>query len=874
MSRFLNLFRFRRDRLDRDLERELKYHIDRRVDDMMESGLSEVEARRLASLEFGGVSRIEEEVRDTWVWRWLDVLVSDVRYTIRGLLRSWRFALGTGAVLALAIGATVAMFSVVNTVLLEPLPYQGAERLMSVETFWTNTGRSSDGVSGPDFLDWQAQNNVFEAMAVSYSNKDDATVVSDRALFANTEYVSIGFFDVFGQAPAKGRLLRESDVPAGDANPVVAVVAHDWAGTHFGSATNAVGKTITVYGNPMKIVGVAAPGFRYPAATDIWAPERTGSEASSRTQHHYQAVGRLKPGVELASARAQMRTIGDNLARQHPENREKTVALTPLQERITGNAQVTLWALMGAVAIVWLIACANIANLLLARAAGRTREIALRTALGAGRGRVAVQLFTESCVLAGLSGLAGLLLAFLLVQAIVASSPADLPRIQDVQVDATVLLFALLLSLGSTLLFGLVPAFHASWLDLSDALKRGGSKDTAASGGTRLRSTLVVAEVALSVVLLAAAGLLARSLHALQNVDLGFSTERVLVAYTEYAVKDDISDIRARSRFYSDVLDRLRATPGVTAASGVAYLGMGREPRSPRDYFIEGRPEGQPGERPQAELHAITADYFKTLQIPLRVGRDFDGADTPDRPKVAVINEALALQAFPGASPLGQRIRANSRAPWMEIVGVVGETRWQDPSQKAPPVVFVPSTQDWGNSLSILARTSVDEGAIAATLRAILNGSNPSVPVRFETMETLFDSTLSLPRFRTRVIGLFALVSALLAAIGLFSVLGYLVEQRTREIAIRRAVGAQAADIMGLIAGRGLRLVGAGLVIGLVSALAAARLLQGLLYGIGPWDALSYFGALIVLSVAALLATTIPAIRAATIAPVTALRAE
>ena len=808
MPRFLNLFGSERNRLERDLGRELHYHVDRRVDDLVRNGLSETEARRQARLEFGGMARVEEEVRDTWIWRWLDTLVADVRYSIRGLVKSWGFALGTGAVLALGIGATVAIFSVVNTVLLQPLPYRDAERLVSVETLWTNTGRASQDVSGPDFLDWQARNDVFEKMAVSFGNTDDATVVSDRAVFANTQHVSVDFFAVFGQAVSAGRLLREQDLPEGDANPTVAVVAHHWAVTHFGNDDEALGKKITVYGNAMEIVGVATPGFRYPGDTDIWAPSRTGG--ADRNLHDYHAIGKLRPGVDLTRAQAQMRTIGDDLARQYPENREKTVTLVPLQERLTGSFHATLWALMSAVSVVWLITCANVANLLLARAAGRTREIALRTALGAGRGRVVRQLFTESCVLAGVAGLAGLVLAAVLVQAFVALSPATLPRIDDVRVDTTVVLFALGLSLASTVLFGLVPALHASRLDLSDALKQGGSKGTASSRGTRFRSALVVAEVALSVMLLVAAGLLVRSLLTLQRVDLGFTTDRVLVAYTEYAVKEDLADIRTRSRFYSEVLDRLRAVPGVSAASGVAYLGMGREPRAPRDYFVEGRPEG-PGERPQAELHAITADYFKTLEIPLRMGRDFDRADVPEQPRVAVINETLARAAFPGESPVGRRIRADNRSAWMEIVGVVGETRWQDPSRPAQPVIFVPSTQDWGNSLSILARTSVDEASLARRIRTLLNDANPTVPVRFETLKEMFDSALAYPRFRTQVIGLFAGVAVLLAALGLFIVLAYLVEQRTREIAVRRVVGAQAIDVVRLIVGQATRWVAVGL---------------------------------------------------------------
>ena len=441
------------------------------------------------------------------------------------------------------------------------------------------------------------------------------------------------------------------------------------------------------------------------------------------------------------------------------------------------------------------------------------------------------------------------------------------------RIDTTVLCFALGLSLVSTALFGLVPALHGSRLDLSDALKQGGSKATVSRASSRLRSVLVVTEVALSVILLAAAGLLVRSFQALQHVDLGFTTNHVLVAYTDYAV-NNTNEIRIRSTFYADLLDRLRAVPGVSAAAGIAFLPMGREPRSARDYFIQSRPEGQSGERPQAELYAITSDYFKTLEIPVRVGRDFDRTDTPERPPVAIINENLARTAFPGESPLGQQIRTNSRSPWMEIVGVVADTRWQDPSHPAPSVIFVASTQGAGKSLSILARTSLDEMSLASTLRTILHDANPTVPVRFETMEELFDFALAYPRFRTQVVGLFAGIAAFLAAVGIFSVLAYLVGQRTREIAVRRALGARATEVVRLVVGQGLRLVAIGLALGLAGALAVARLLTGLLYEISPWDVAAYLGTITVLVTAALLATLLPAIRAATIAPLIVLRQE
>jgi predicted permease len=893
VASLLNLLRRRRDRLERDLDRELRYHVDRRVEDLIGEGLTEPEARRQASLELGGVAQVQEAVRDAWISRWLDALARDARHAIRGLARSPGFALGAGAVLAVAIGASVAIFSVVSTVLLRPLPFPDAGRIVSIETLFTNTGQSSPMVSAPDFLDWQARNDVFETMAVFASGGDPAsriaastaTIVGSRAMFANARYVSADFFPVFGQTAFAGRLLTERDVPPPGASPTTAVAAYRWAVTHFGSAEAAIGETVLLYGRPVDVVGVAAPEFRNPGAADLWLPLNVQPPAQAplaairaqRSNYAYQAVGRLRPGVPFTRAGAEMRAIGDRLARQYPENRLKTVALVPLQERLTGGVRMTLWALMSAVGVLWLVACANIANLLLARAAGRTREIALRAALGAGRGRVVRQLLTESCVLAALAGLAGLLLAVVLVRGIVSFSPADLPRIDDVRIDSTVLLFASAVSLMSTALFGLVPALHGARLDLSGALKQGGAQATGSRASARLRSGLVVAEVALSVVLLATAGLLVRSFQALQRVDLGFTTERVLAAYTDYAVEDQ-KDIRTRIRFFADVLDRVRAMPGVEGAAGAAYLGMGWEPRERRDVFIESRPEGLHGERPQSEVYDVTEGYFATLDIPILAGRDFATTDTPESQPVAIINETLARTVFPGESPLGRRISVNRLSPerpGMEIVGVVGDVRWQEPSQPAPPVIFRSSSQGTGNSPSILVRTSADDAAsLVPMLRRILNEADPTVPVEFETMEAMFDSTLRYPRFRTQIIGLFAGLATVLAAVGIFSVLACLVGQRRRELAVRRALGARAADVVRLIAGHGLRLVTIGLVLGLAGALALSRLLTGLLYEIGPWDVGAYAGTMAVLGGAAVLATLLPAIRAATIAPVVVLQQD
>lgn len=800
------------------------------------------------------------------VW---DALTRELALSIRGLLKNWGFALGTTAVLALAIGANAAMFSIVNTILLQPLAYPDAERIVSVETFWSNSGRSSQDVSAPDFVDWQARNDVFESMAYLVGEKDVAIVVGDRAEFANDMYISPEFFSVFGQSPSAGRFLVEQDVAPDDASPTVVVVRHGWAEAHFGSAQAAVGQTITVYGSSMQIVGVAAPGFSYPDATDMWAPWRTTSTDRSAADFH--VVGKLKPGVDLASAQAQMRTVGDDLAGQHPENRLKSVALVPLQDRLTGNVHNMLWLLLGAVIVVLLIACVNVSSLLLARASGRVREMALRAALGAGRGHLLLQLLIESCVLGAFAATAGLLLAAGLQSALVAWLPTDLPRLDEVRIDAAVILFAYGLSMVAVLIFGLLPAIHASRLDVSQALKLGGGKGTTSAGSHGLRSAQVIVEVALSVVLLVAAGLLLRSYNELQQVDVGFATDRVMVAYTQYPTNSD-EDRRKRIAFYADVIERLQAQPGVAAAAGVSFLPMGRERRPAREYLVEGMPDALPGARPKTEFNAITPGYFNALEIPLHAGRDFSRSDTPDRPPVVIINETLARTAFPGESALGKRIRPGPNAPWMEIIGVVGDTRWQDPDLPAPAVLYAASMQGIGGSLSIIARTSLPEASLTGTLRSILRDAGPGVPARFESMQQMFAGAIAHPRFRSQLVGVFAGVAALLAGVGVFSVLAHLVGQRTKEIAVRRAVGARAVDVVGMVVGQGLKLVLIGLVLGVLGAIAVGQLLGGLLYGISPWDVGAYIGALSVLGVAALLATLIPAIRATTIAPVAALQ--
>ena len=574
---------------------------------------------------------------------------------MRSLTRSWGFTAAAGTLLALTIGANIAIFSVVNTVLLQPLAYPDAERLVSVETLWTNTGRASQDVSGPDFLDWQAENDVFEQLAAYFGGNENPVIVGDRAVFANSRVR-------FGRVLRCVRPERVRGTPADTARcPGGTGSGHGRrGGVSLGrdSLRQCSGRDrkddhgLRRHGGDRRRDDAGIPVSRFHGYLVAHAPDQP---RSNRSDHPYQSVGKLKREADLTRAQAQMRPLATR-SQGNIRSRFKTATVIPLQQRLTGSLEATLWVLMSAVGVVWLIGCANIANLLLARAAGRTREIALRAALGAGRVRVMRQLLTESCVLAGGAGLAGLLLASLLVQGVVALSPANVPA-STTRGSTRPSSCSRSGSRWCRQRSGLVPALHASRLDLSNALKQGGSKATASRAGARLRSVLVVAEVALSVILLATAGLLVRSFLALQQVDLGFTTDRVLVAYTNMrsgTTSPRTSGLEAGSMQMCSIV--CVHVPGVSAASGVAYLGMGREPRSPRDVYIQGRPEGRPGERPQARC-AITADYFKTLEIPLRAGRDFDRTDTPERPRVAIVNETLARTAFPGESPIGQRIQ-------------------------------------------------------------------------------------------------------------------------------------------------------------------------------------------------------------------------
>ena len=857
---------------DDDLREEIGDHLGLLQRRFEAQGLSPDEARRAAHGAFGGVEQLREQLHDQQSFPWLDALRQDVRYAIRTIVRTPVVSLAVIVTFALGIGANAAIFSLVNSVLLTPLPYSSADRIVVVEPFW-KTRPNSEGFrtsSAPDFYDWRAQNHLFEAMA--YHGGGEFRVIAEgEPTFGSVQLATPDFFRVFGVAPAAGRFWTEQENRAS-----VAVVSHDWAVAHFGEPGKAVGRHITTT-RSLEIVGVAPVGFKYPRATDIWFPAGVVPEAP-RGAHNYLAIGRLKPDARLEEARTEMRGIADRLEQEYPSsNRNKTVALTPLREKLTGSARTTLWLLLGTVAGVLLIACVNVANLQLVRAAARGREIAVRSAMGAGPGRVIRQVLTESLLLGGLGCLVGLVAGWLTLKAFVAIAPANIPRLNEVHIDQRVLLFTLGVTALCSLLFGLGPARRVACLDLSDALKQQPGKGVRGRVGSRARSLLVMAEVALSFALLVAAGLLLRSFVELSRVDLGFSTERILVATTSLPAPAPEQQ-RQATMFYRDLIDRVRQMPGVRQAAGVRTM-LFADGGSSSGYTIDGNPTPPLGSRPIAQIQVVTPGFFDTVNMRIRRGRDFSAGDEYGRPQVAIVNERLAHDAFGTGDAIGRTIRngmTRETENGMQIVGVVADARAESPDAAANPAIYLPYLQHPGpgSRLELVAHTSTAPETFGPPVREAARALNPEVPVRFSTMDDAFAKALAYPRFRAVLVAGFALLAVALALVGIYGVLSFLVSERTPEIGVRLTLGALRRDIFSHTIGASMRLVAGGLAAGLLATLAVVRVLQTVLYGVSPRDPLTIAAVAVLFVVTAFLASSIPALRATRVDPLVALRQD
>jgi putative ABC transport system permease protein len=795
----------------------------------------------------------------------------DLKFAFRSLRKNLGFTLLAVLVMALGIGANTAVFSVVNAVLLKPLAYRDPDRIVTLASLWKKSGGHGP-VSAPDFHDWHKQNTAFAAIAY-YENDSTAVMAGRAAEYAHVAVATPEFFQVFAVEPLVGRLFSPDEEKPGSAGAVI--ISYSYWQSHFGGNTGAPGQTLRMFDKTLTIAGVLPPGFHFPDQTDIWFPANTiFPETESRSGHNYRVVARLKPGISLEQAQTQMAAIGARLEQQYPDsNTGKSVAVSRMRDDMVGNVRLTLYLLLGAVALVLLIACANVANLLLAKATARTREIAIRSAVGASRGRIVRQLITESLVLAMVSGAAGLLFAKWGSDALVALAPGNVPRLAESGIDGWVLAFTLGISLAASLLFGLAPALQVSRVDLSEALKLGAVRAVAGGHGGHMRGALVVVEVALSVVLLSGAGLLIRSFIALENVALGFRPEHILVMESSVPAAD-LAGARRATRLYKDLLTGLATLPGVSATGATRTLPGNIE--SSGNYYIDHLPSAFSVTGPDAVYSVVTPGAFAVLGIPLKSGRDFNEADGYDAPFTAVVSEALVRKAFPGQDPLGRMIYCglDSMNP-MKIVGVVGDIR-HGPAQEPSPEIYMPYEQHPrpATALNVIVRASTDVGALSAAIQRIVRERSAEVPVKFSSMQELLSENTAAPRFRALLLGIFATIAVCLAMAGVYGVMAYAVSQRASEIGLRMALGASPGGVLRLILRQGMVLTGAGLAVGLIAAIAATRLVASMLFAVKPGDPPTYAVVAVLLGLVSLGACYIPARRATRVDPVSALRQE
>ena len=806
----------------------------------------------------------------------MEKLAQDLRFAFRSLLRQPAFALTAIVTLALGIGATTAIFSVVNAVLLRSLPFPEPDRIVGIVNLWTKTGARSATVSAPDFHDWKAQSQSFQAMAY-FQGGPTSVSLSSGADYAGVYRITPGFFETLGGRAAIGRLLSDTEQQPG--GPLAVVITDAFWKRRFNGDAAAVGSTIKFSDRIFTIAGVLEPGIRMPARADIYVPTWIRPETTSRSAHNYQVIARLRDGVTFERARAEMLTIAQRLEQQYPQsNTTKLVEVVRLQDLLVGGARSTLLTLLGAVGLVLLIACANVANLLLSRATSREREMVVRAAVGAGRGRLVRQLLTESAVLGLGAALLGAWLARLGMLGLVALAPANLPRLDEVRVDVVALGFAIGLALLASCLFGLAPALQASRVQLVDGLRQGGKGSSIGARGGWARNAFVVAEIALAVVLVVAAGLLARSLAAIAAVDMGFTPERLLVLRTSVPVRS-FEDAPRATAFYRDLLPELRAVPGVSSVGAVT--GLPTQVSSNGGYWLEGGPSFEQlgiAKSPQAVFTVVTPDYFKTMGIPIRRGRDFNDGDTRAATKVAIINEALARTSFGSDDPIGRRIRCGLDIPdFMTVVAVVGDVRTWGPQRPAQPEIFMPYEQHPGpaTSLNIVARTELaDPLLLADTMRRKISERNSEVPAQASTMELTLQTASATPRFQTFLLVVFAAVALILALAGVYGVMSYTVSQRVPELGVRIALGATPENIRALVFGQGAKLAGAGLVAGIALALLSGRVLQGFLFGVTATDPRVLAAVVVIVTVATLAACYVPVRRATRVDPMVALRSE
>ncbi|PZR72690.1 MAG: ABC transporter permease [Chthoniobacterales bacterium] len=820
-------------------------------------------------------------------------MMTDIRYGIRQLLKHPGFTLVAVLTLALGIGANTAIFSVVNAVLLKPLPFPAPEQLVAMGGVDLNATASPprlDSLCYPDFFDFREQNRSFSSMAI-YRNRTLALVDEKGAQSVSGEKVSGEFFDVLDIKPMLGRAFGRADEQAGGGPGGLKVVAsYGFWQSHFNHADDVIGRVLMLDGRPHTVIGVMPQGFQFPIQTesielyttiaeDASTPDGSTPITQQRGSHGLEGIARVQAGVPLAQANLELRTIAAVLEKKYPDTNTKfSAGSQPLRDEMVGDVRTALYVLFGAVACLLLIANANVANLMLARASVRGKEIALRAALGASRGRIVRQLLTESVLLAGLGGLLGLVVAQWGTEALVAAVPQNIPRVSAIRLDGAVLGFTLLLSLVTGIVFGLVPAWQASHVDLNTALKSGTRGAGGVEGKHRVRNALVMTEVALALILLICASLLIQTFARLGRVQTGMKTERLFTArigLPEAAYPKPESIIA----FFDQLMPRLRTIPGVESVTAVWPLPLSGS-NNVSSFDIEERPMPE-GQQPDSPMRIVGPDYFKTMGIPVRQGRGFEETDQFKSLPVVIVNEQFVQKFFPGQSVVGKHIKPSwgigDEKPLMRtIVGVVGNVKHRTLSMEFTPEVYMSTSQIPMDNVSIVARTSVSNAAaITSAVRSELAALDRNIPlVRVRVFDEYLARALARPRFNALLLSIFAGTALLLTAIGIYGVMAYSVSQRTSEIGIRIALGAGKRSIFRLVVGQAMTIVALSLVVGIVGALAATRLLNSLLFGIGASDPVTFIAIVLLVSAVAFIAAWLPARRATRVDPIIALRAE
>jgi len=885
MSRFFRKLAllFGRNRFRSDLDEEMAFHREQAERELVAGGMTRDQARFAAMRQLGNSTRLKEQSHEV-VGFGVEGLFGDIRYALRQLLANPAFTIVMLLTLALSIGANSAIFSVIDGVLLKSLPYRQPDRLVRV--FLSSSSYPKFPLNPFDFLDFRARNHSFESMA-AFTRGDVQLSGSGEPVRLNGFGITSGYFRVLGLQPELGREFDfKAEIPG---NGLQAIISDRLWRTRFDADPNIIGRKITIGMRPFTIVGVmpagtAHPGNEYHALTygdsvDVWWPFSFAGDSNRRGSHYIEGIARLKPNVSEAQARAEMNAIMTQLGREHPNNDSGwTVLVIPLYAEIVGANRQMLLVLLGAVSMVLLIACANAANLLLARASARQREIAVRIAMGAQRIRIVRQLLTESLLISFAGGALGLALALFGVKALVSLLPADFPRAHDIHVSAPVFLFTFLICMATGLLFGLAPALQAARIDPREGLQKGGRTTTASGHQSKLRNALVISEVSLACILLIGAGLMLRSFLNQLHLDPGFRQDHVLTAslslpHATYVKGDQIGD------FYDQLAIRLSSLPGVEGAGAGSDLPWTGWDENAGGWIIEGkRPE--PGLENHARYHMATPGYFNALGIPLLAGRFFKEGDRDLKgvPTVVIVNRAMAERYWGQYDVVGKRISFEDNpkeSDWITIVGVVGDVKDQPNSASAQPGFWWPELQASNPEMSIIVRTANDPQLMADALRNEVKRLDPTLAVAdVQVMDQIVNASIATPRFAFVLVGLFGGLAILLAGIGTYGVIAYSVSQRTAEFGLRMALGAQQGDVLRLVVVHAARLTLAGVALGVIASLALGRVVKSLIFNVSPADPSTYSAVCFIVVAVALLACYIPALRATRADPMNALRAE